>query len=163
MCKFSGAGHVVLAEINQDRIRIAKELGFDVVDISAPDFVDQCIAIAGGKFDILFEATGFQGGYDACFNLIKQGSTMVQVGMPPKGTIFNTDINTIIYNEASMLGVRHHTMTSMEGAAKIINSGAMNEQLAKVVSAVYPVDQAMDAFEKASKDKSMLKVLIDFT
>ena len=62
-----------------------------------------------------------------------------------------------------MLGVRHHTMTSMEGAAKIINSGAMNEQLAKVVSAVYPVDQAMDAFEKASKDKSMLKVLIDFT
>ena len=39
----------------------------------------------------------------------------------------------------------------------------MNEQLAKVVSAVYPVDQAMDAFEKASKDKSMLKVLIDFT
>ena len=163
MCKFSGAGHVVLAEINQDRIRIAKELGFDVVDISAPDFVDQCIAIAGGKFDILFEATGFQGGYDACFNLIKQGSTMVQVGMPPKGTIFNTDINTIIYNEASMLGGRHHTMTSMEGAAKIINSGAMNEQLAKVVSAVYPVDQAMDAFEKASKDKSMLKVLIDFT
>ena len=61
------------------------------------------------------------------------------------------------------LSLIHISMTSMEGAAKIINSGAMNEQLAKVVSAVYPVDQAMDAFEKASKDKSMLKVLIDFT
>lgn len=163
MCKLCGAAHVVLAEINPDRIRIAKELGFDVVDISAPDFTEQCIALNNGtKFDKIFEATGFQGGYDACIGLIKQGSVMVQVGMPPKGTIFNTDINTIIYNEASLLGVRHHTMTSMEGAAKIINAGSMNDLLAKMISAIYPVDDSMEAFNKASTDKSMLKVLIDF-
>ncbi|MDO4270776.1 MAG: alcohol dehydrogenase catalytic domain-containing protein [Eubacteriales bacterium] len=163
MCKFAGASHVVLAEINPARIQIAKDLGFDVIDISAPDFLDQCMAVVGGKYDKLFEVTGFQGGYDACTNLLKQGSTLVQVGMPPKGTIFNTDINAIIFNEAELLGVRHHTMTSMEGAAKIINSGLMNEQLAKIVSAVYPLDQSMEAFEKAGKDKTMLKVLIDFT
>ncbi|MDY3618481.1 zinc-dependent alcohol dehydrogenase [Agathobaculum sp.] len=163
MCKLAGAAHVVLAELNPDRIRIAKELGFEVVDISASDFAEQCMAKVGGKYDKIFEATGFQGGFDACLSMIKQGSTMVQVGMPPKGTIFNTDINAIIYNEAELLGVRHHTMTSMEGAAKIINAGLLNDQLAKVVSAVYPVEKSMEAFEKARTDKSMLKVLIDFS
>lgn len=163
MSKLVGAAHVVLAEINPDRIRIARELGFDVVNIADADFADQCIAIAGGKFDKLFECTGFQGGYDACYHLIKQGSTMVQVGMPPKGTIFNTDINTLIYNEASLLSVRHHTMTSMEKAVKIINSGLLNEQLAKMVSAVYPLAESQVAFDKAAQDKTMLKVLIDFT
>ncbi|MGI6182256.1 MAG: zinc-dependent alcohol dehydrogenase [Agathobaculum sp.] len=163
VCKLAGAAHVVLAEINPDRIRIARELGFDCVNISDADFADQCKAISGGTFNKLFEVTGFQGGYDACVGLISQGSTMIQVGMPPKGTIFNTDINNIIYNEGSLLGVRHHTMTSMEGAAKIINAGLMNEQLAKVVSAIYPVDQSQEAFDKAAKDKTMLKVLIDFT
>lgn len=162
MAKFVGAAHVVLAEINPDRIRIAKDLGFDVVNIADADFDAQCIAIAGGKFDTLFECTGFQGGYDACFKLIKQGSTMVQVGMPPKNTIFSTDINTLIYNEASLLSVRHHTMTSMEMAAKIINSGLLSDQLSKVVSAVYPVAESQEAFDKAAGDKTMLKVLIDF-
>ena len=59
--------------------------------------------------------------------------------------------------------VRHHTMSDMQAAAKIINSGVLNARLKPLVSAIYPLDRSMEAFERAKSDKSVLRVLIDFT
>ncbi|MGE4549605.1 MAG: zinc-binding dehydrogenase [Intestinibacillus sp.] len=165
VAKLTGAAHVVLAEINPDRRRIARELGFEVVDISAPDFEAQCLAINGGaKYDKVFEVTGFQSGFDNCLRMLKQGATMVQVGMPGSG-IFESgfNVNAIIFNEVNYLGVRNSTARSMEAAAKIINDGLLDDQLRKVISAVYPKEKGIEAFDTAREDKTMLKVLIDFS
>lgn len=165
VARLNGAAHVVLAEINADRIRIARELGFDVADIAAADFEAQCTAVTGGrKFDRVFEVTGFQSGFDTCLKMLRQGATMVQVGMPGSG-LFESgfDVNAIIFNEANYLGVRNSTARSMEAAAKIIDDGLLDKHLRRVVSAVYPKEKAVEAFEAARKDKSMLKVLIDFS
>ena len=87
---------------------------------------------------------------------------MVQVGMPPKNTQFELDINKIIFGECDLLGVRHHTMHDMQTAVKIINSGVMNEQLTELISAVYPMEQVAAALEQARTDKTALRVLMDF-
>ena len=50
-----------------------------------------------------------------------------------------------------------------QAAAKIINSGVLNARLKPLVSAIYPLDRSMEAFERAKSDKSVLRVLIDFT
>lgn len=165
VAKLTGAAKVVMAEIDQKRIELVKSLGFDVVDISADDFDEQCIAYTNGKkYDRLFEVTGFQGGLDACLKLLKQGATIVQVGMPGNGVFsggFN--VNAIIFNEANYLGVRNSTSLSMYAAAKIISDGLINQQLMEVISAVYPKERGREAFEAARYDKSLLKILIDFS
>lgn len=164
MAKMAGASHVVLAEMDPTRVKIARDMGFTVADTTKPDFQAVCDAACNGEgFDRTFEITSVQAGFDMCLAQLKKGGVMVQVGMPPADKIMGTDINKIIFGECELLGVRHHTMSSMQRAAKIINSGRLNDQLSKLVSAIYPLKDSMQAFEKARTDKTMLRVLIDFS
>ncbi len=162
--RFAGAAQVLLSEPNPVRIRLAQELGFLAADPNRPDFQDLCDAVSGGAgFDAAFEVTSLQAGFDTCLRQLKKGGVMIQVGMPPKGTHLSLDIDRIIYGETELRGVRHHTMSGMQTAAKIINSGVLNSQLEKLVSAVYPLEKSMDAFLRARDDKTALRVLIDFS
>jgi len=165
VCKLAGAAHVVLGEMNPVRIQMAQNLGFTVADTTDPvKFKAVCgQAAGGGGFDKSFEVTSVQAGFNMCLASLKKGGIMVQVGMPPKGTAMGVDIDKIIYGECELRGVRHHTMSSMQYAAKVINSGRMNDQLKKLISAVYPLEQYLEALEKARTDKTMLRVLIDFS
>lgn len=165
VCKMAGAAHVVLGEMNPVRIQMAQEMGFTVADTTDPvAFSRVCDEATGGNgFDKSFEITSVQAGMELCLNVLKKGGIMVQVGMPPKGTVMGVDSDKIIFSECELRGVRHHTMTSMQYAARIINSGRMNCQLEKLISAVYPMEQYAQAMEKARTDKTMLRVLMDFS
>ena len=164
MAKFSGAAHVVLTEIDPTRIGLARDLGFTVADPTGEDFDRICAQATDGEgFERVFEITSVQSSFTTCVSKLKKGGVMLQVGMPPAGKQFQLDINKIIYSECELRGVRHHTMNDMQCAAKIINSGVLNEQLSKLVSAVYPMEQSMEALERARSDKSVLRVLIDFS
>ena len=163
MAKFSGAANVVLLEIDPTRIRMAQEMGFAVVNSALPDFEAACMTYTDGAgFDRAFEITSAQSVFNSCIKLLKKGGVMVQVGMPPKKTQFELDINKIIFGECDLLGVRHHTMHDMQTAVKIINSGVMNEQLTELISVVYPMEQVAAALERARTDKTALRVLMDF-
>ena len=165
VCRQAGAAHVVLGEMNPVRIQMAEDLGFTVADTTDPAaFRTVCDkATNGAGFDRSFEITSVQPGFDLCLAALKKGGVMVQVGMPAKGTVLGVDIDKIIYGECELRGVRHHTMSSMQRAAKIINSGSMNQSLEKLISAVYPMGQYAEALEKARTDKTMLRVLMDFS
>lgn len=164
MAKFSGAAHVVLTEIDPTRIKIAQDMGFVVANPTQPDFADICAENNDGDgFDRVFEITSVQSSFSTCLSQLKKGGALLQVGMPPAGREFDLDINKIIYSECDLRGVRHHTMSDMQTAAKIINSGVLNDQLAKLISAVYPMEKSMEALERARSDKSVLRVLIDFS
>lgn len=161
--RFAGASRVVLSEIDPTRIQIAESMGFSVVNPTSPDFKELCSKYSDGEgFDKVFEITSIQAGFSACIDQLKRGGVAVQVGMPPAGKTFELDINKIIYSECELRGVRHHTMNDMQTAVKIINSGVLNDQLIKLASVVYPMDEIADALERARSDKSVLRVLVDF-
>lgn len=163
LAEMNGAAHVVLSEINEDRIKLAKSFGFEVLNSKEADFFERTRAVCPRGYDKVFEVTGFEGGFATGLQMLKQGGVMCQVGMPPAGKGFShIDIDKIIYNEADLRGVRHHTINDMIVAANILNSGVMDEKLKNFVSAIYPKEQGIEAFERARSDKSMLKILIDF-
>lgn len=161
--KLAGAAHVVLSEIDPVRIKMAQKLGFTVANPNAPDFDAICSANTEGKgFDRAFEITSVQSSFTNLLLHLKKGGVIIQVGMPPKGTEFKVDLDKLIYSECEVRGVRHHTMNDMQMAAKIINSGIMNGALQHLVSAVYSMDDCLEAFIKAKEDKTMLRVLMNF-
>lgn len=164
LAKFSGAANVVMTEIDDTRIHIAKEFGFSVVNAARNDFAEICAQYSNGEgFDKIFEIAAVQSSFSTCVSQLKRGGVLVQVGMPPAGKVFHLDINKLIYSECDLRGVRHHTMSDMQRAVKLINSGILNDQLMKLVSAIYPLERAKEALERARDDKSVLRVLIDFS
>ncbi len=54
----------------------------------------------------------------------------------------------MIYSQCELRGVRHYTVSSMQAAAKIINSGRMNDQFEKRISAAYPMDRYEEVLEQ---------------
>lgn len=162
--QFAGASGVVLSEIDPVRIKMARDLGFTVANPMEPEEFDAvCSAVTEGRgFDRAFEITSVQSSFTNLLLHLKKGGVLVQVGMPPKGTQFKVDLDKLIYSECEVRGVRHHTMNDMQQAARIINSGVMNETLRHLVTAEYPLEQCMDAFMRAKNDKTMLRVLIKF-
>ncbi|MBQ3663590.1 MAG: alcohol dehydrogenase catalytic domain-containing protein [Clostridia bacterium] len=163
MAGFSGASRIALVEKDPARIELAKNLGYSVFSSDDPDLKKKLVVFSGEDgFDKSFEVAAVESSFRLCIDLLKRGGVCTQVGMPPKGRQWALDIDKIIYSECEIHGVRHHTMNDMQVAAKIINSGVLNGTLSKLVSAIYPLEQAMDAFKRAESDKTMLRVLIKF-
>lgn len=164
VARLYGARNIMFGEINETRIAMAEKFGFSAVNTMASDWETQCQqVVAGGKFDKIFEVTGVQGGFETGLTRLKQGGTMVQVGMPASGRFeggFN--VNAIIFNEASYMGVRNSSAYSMSLAANIINDGCLDTALRQLISAIYPKEEAIGAFQRAKSDLSVLKVLIAF-
>ena len=164
VAQLSGAAHIVMSEINPIRAKILQKFGFIAADPTKPDFQNICnTSTSGNGFDVAFEVTSLQAGFDTCLHQIKPGGVIIQVGMPPKGTPWSLDIDKIIYGETELRGVRHHTMSSMQTAAEILNSGIINRQLGQLISAIYPFEQCTEAFLRASQDKAVLRILMDFS
>lgn len=163
VARFSGASCVALSEINPIRIRIAQDMGFLVIDPNSAEFDKTCQeAVDGAGFDKAFEITSIQSGFSTCIRQLKKGGVAIQVGMPPARTELMLDINKIIYSECDLRGVRHHTMQDMMIAAQLINTGILNQQLIPFISAIYPLKDYAEAFQRARNDKSMLRVILDF-
>lgn len=155
-------GRVLMSEFDDNRIRMAKERGFNVVDRKNPDFMDECSKFTRGElFDKVFEVTGVESGFKDCLDMFKPGATLVQVGMPGK-KFSDFDINKIIFNEINFLGVRNSRSFSMQTAVKLVNDGVLNDLLKGMVTEIYPKEKAIEAFERARTDKSALKILINF-
>ena len=164
LAKYSGATQVVFSELNPLRIAMAQEFGFTVLNPEAPDFEQACRAANGGSaFDAAFEITSVQSGFNTCLSQVKKGGVVIQVGMPPAGSQRSVDIDKIIFGETELRGVRHHTISDMQCAVNIINSGTMNSMLSRLITAVYPMADYAKALERAASDKSMLRVLMDFS
>jgi threonine dehydrogenase-like Zn-dependent dehydrogenase len=105
-------------------------------------------------YEIVVEATGAAEGLDAALNLVKPRGTIVL-----KSTVFDRgqiDLSRAVVDEVIMVGSRCGPFAP---AIRALADGHINVK--PLISAIYPFDEAMLAFEQAGKRK-MLKVLFDF-
>ena len=161
VARLSGASNIVISELDPDRVCIAESFGFNVVNARDKNFDQLCLSFVDGDgYDKVFEVTASQAGFDSATRLVKVGGTVVQVGMPSIN--FDIDINKYIYGEINLLGVRNHPLKHFKKAAKIINDGLLKKDLERFVSKIYPLTEAIEAFDVAEKDKKNLKILICF-
>ena len=163
LARFYGASEIVLLESDPNRIALAESFGFRVLDAREEGCRDACRTLTHRQgYDRTFEVSAQLSSFETRIAETKPGGVMVQVGMPPAGASFDLNINKVIFGECDIRGVRHHTMNDMQKAVELINAGHMNDQLLKLASVVYPLEEAASALERARSDKSVLRVLIDF-
>lgn len=162
LARFYGASKIVMLEVDPSRIALAESFGFTVLNAREPACRDTCRILSHGQgYDRTFEVSAQPSSFATCIEETKPGGVMVQVGMPPAGASFDLNINKVIFGECDIRGVRHHTMNDMQKAVELINAGHMNDQLLKLASVVYPLEETEQALERARRDKSVLRVLLD--
>ena len=166
-------GEVWLCDVAEEKLRYANDTfgfagtfvnsGADAFSKAVAD-VTGSINIGGNEvpngFDVCIEAVGLPSTFQNCIDAAAFGGKVVLIGVGKKNLDFNFTL--IQKKELNVYGSRNALPEDFIELIDLVGEGKVD--LEKIVTNVYPFDEAPRAFEEFSRNSAnMLKVMIDFT
>lgn len=151
--KAAGCKDITVADIRDDRLACAKEMGADQVVNTMKD------QIPDNTFDFGYEATGA----DACYNLavkcIKPGGRIAMIGMGPE--IQKVDMVDYVCKEITIVPSFRYSNTYPLVLDLLKDN---QEKLKQLITHCVPfsLEGVEEAFHIASEDPSAVKVVVEF-
>jgi L-idonate 5-dehydrogenase len=152
-----GAREIVATDVMDAVLKKALDVGADRV-INVADNADQLSAYSANKgyFDVQFEASGNQSAVRAGLEVLRPRSTVVQLGL---GGDVSIPQNMVVAKEIEMKGTfRFHEEFGL--AVDFINKGRVD--LKPLLTATFPLSEAVTAFETAADRTKSMKVQLAF-
>ena len=152
---------VLIADMLQNRLELAKQFGADcVVNVKNSNLHDKCSEFTDGNgFDVCVEACGAPQTFLNCIDEAAHGANIILIGNGKKETTFVHSI--ILKKELNIFGSRNAFTKDFETLIALVKSGKAD--IIKMVSGIYDVDNAHEAFESlAHNDGTLAKLLINF-
>jgi len=151
---------VYVTDILDGRLELAKELGADgIINSKKCDIAKEAERITGGKgFDVCVEACGLSDTFLMCIDLAAFAGNIILIGNGKKETTFLHSI--LLKKELNVFGSRNSYTSDFESVIDLIAGGKVD--VMKLVSAIYPMDKADEAFMAlANNTGDLAKVLIE--
>lgn len=152
--------NVVISEVNDYRLKLAKELKFRTVNPLETDLVKEVEQWTNGTgADVVFEVTATQSGASVMTELLRTRGRIVVVGIysePPKIDLFK-----FFWRELQLYGARVYDEVDFDNAIALAAKGSL--PLDRIISGIYPLDQIQKAFESFDGNAMAMKVLIKVT
>lgn len=148
-----GARELVVIDVTDEPLRYALKVGADRVINSAkePEALGR-LASGKGTMDVMFEASGNGAALAAGLAALRPSSVLVQLGL---GGEIAFPQNMVVNKEVDIRGsFRFHSEFAL--AVDLINHGRVN--LTPLVSATFPIADAVEAFELATDRRRSMKV-----
>ena len=127
VAKRMGAVKVIISDLVEDRLRIAKSVGADLtVNAREEDLAEVVRAETDGLgADVVIEAVGTPATWEKAFELVRRGGTVLEFGGCPPGTSISISTELLHYGEVKVLGAFHATPRDFEIALSMIASGSV--------------------------------------
>ena len=154
-----GARHVVITDVNQDRLDLAAQVTDVVpVNVAKQDLreVEGALRMKEG-FDVGLEMSGNQTAFDQMVENLVMGGRIAMLGIPPGKS--PVDWSRIVFKAITIKGVYGREI--FETWYKMIAMLENGLDIRKVITHRFPVDQFRDGFEIMRSGKSG-KVVLDW-
>lgn len=149
IAKFLGA-RVAITEMLDNKIAVAKEMGYPVFNPKDADFEDQLADFTDGNgADIVIVAVGVTAANDQAFKIVKELGG--QVGLFAAGypdPEINIGTNEVHYRRMDIVGIFNADFIDFHTSAKIINTGRLN--LKPLIEKKFKFEDIQEAFEAAN-------------
>jgi L-idonate 5-dehydrogenase len=156
--KLRGAARILATDITRHSLDMAARMGAtDCLDVSGGPEALAPFAEGKGKVDVVFECSGNPKAMASAVSVLKPRGRMVLIGL---GGDAPMPLNTIVAKEVAIVGTFRFD-TEFDEAARLIGGGGLD--LSPVVSAIYPLADAVAAFEHAGDRTRATKVAIDLS
>ena len=156
--KHLGASSVIVVDFAGARLERAGRLGADhVVEVSdnTADVVRELVGPIGA--DVVIEASGAPGQTDRAGSWVRQGGTLLQVGLASKPQEVN--LHHLVMSEITLETTLAHVCgDDIAPALEILRSTSLAQEL---LEGVYPLDQLADQLERLATGQIQGKVLFD--
>lgn len=160
VARFVGARHVVITDINQDRLDLAGKVA-DVVPVNTAttdlkDVIAKLGMIEG--FDVGFEMSGAKPAFDDMIEHMIMGGKIAMLGLPSEP--YQTNWPRIVLKSLTVKGIYGREMfETWYRMLAMLESGL---DMSKIITHRFPVDDYKEAFETMRSGKSG-KVILDWT
>ncbi len=155
-----GARHIVITDVNEYRLNLARKLGFTHAINVSTDSVEATMKKLDMKegFDIGFEMSGNPGAFNMMLKNMNHAGKIALLGFLPPTT--NIDWNQIIFKGLVLKGIYGREM--FETWYKMISLLQSGLNLDSIITHRFPVDKFLDGFEMMRTGNSG-KVILDWT
>ncbi|EFO15989.1 hypothetical protein LOAG_12517 [Loa loa] len=159
IAKATNATMALITDINDQRLKVAKEVGADetlnVNGLSTEDAVRIIVEKLGEAPDVVIECCGVQSSIELAIKSVKDGGTVMLVALGAE--YVKVPILEVVAKEVNLHGVIKYSNT-WPAAIEMIRSGKI--KLDKLTLAHYKLDEALEAFKYAQKGE-VIKVFIN--
>ncbi|CAL1539166.1 unnamed protein product [Lymnaea stagnalis] len=161
--KALGAGKVMMVDINENRLNLAKKLGADIIYRPPGPMVDPQLAGAqlkealGDDADLCIECSGAKGTVDAAIHACRPGSKVVMVGFGDMA--MNVHLGMAAVREIDLIGA-FANINDYPECIRLVSSGRIDVKSA--ITHRLPLDKVKDGMELIKTGQSV-KVVIDCT
>ncbi|UCI19212.1 L-idonate 5-dehydrogenase [Mesorhizobium sp. B2-1-8] len=152
-----GAREIVATDVMDGVLAKALEIGADrTINVAAEGDKLAAYNVDKGSFDVMFEASGNERAVRGGLDVLKPRGVLVQLGL---GGDLSIPQNLIVAKEIEMRGsFRFHDEFAL--AVDLINRRRVDVK--PLLTGVYPIDEAIAAFEVAGDRNKSMKVQIAF-
>jgi len=157
-CKLKGA-RIIVCDINEFRLDIARTLGADVVVNPAKVSLTETVLKGTNSrgADVAFEVVGFAETFADAISVLKTGGHLVAVGNLQKMAEFN--LQELVARELTFTG-SYASSGEFRDGIDLVASGKINVQ--PLISDVLPLREGPRAFERLLKgQENLLKIILE--
>lgn len=149
--------HVILSEINENRLAMATAMGFEVVNAKTQNVTEAVMARTGGAgAHVVFEVSGTQPGVDLMTDAVRARGRIVMVAIHAQKQ--QVDLFRFFWREIEMVGARVYEPEDYDRAISMIAEGL---PVAKLITDRHPLSEVQAAFDALDGNQSAMKSLIE--
>jgi len=157
--RLRGAAKIIVSDINEFRLDIARKLGAD--EVVNPDKSTLKKAVLGETdekaADVTFEAVGYAETFADAISVTKMGGHLIAVGNLQKMAEF--DLQELVARELTFAG-SYASSGEFRDCIDLVGSGKINVE--PLISDVLPLEEGPRAFERLLKaEENLLKIVLE--
>jgi (R,R)-butanediol dehydrogenase/meso-butanediol dehydrogenase/diacetyl reductase len=150
---------VTVIDFAGPRLERATRLGADRVVEAGEDATRQVLDALGGGADVVIEASGAPGQLNHAVSLVRNGGTILQVGIPARPQ--EVDLHPLVFREITVQTTLAHVCgADLAPALEILATTGLGEEL---LDSVRPLEDLADQLERLATGRLEGKVLFDPT
>jgi threonine 3-dehydrogenase len=160
VAKHAGARYVVVTDVNEYRLNLARKMGVTRAVNIANESLDETMSILGMTegFDVGLEMSGVPSAFSSMLAKMNHGGKVAMLGIPPKGVPI--DWNHVIFKGLTIKGIYGREM--FETWYKMVSLLQSGLDLSPIITHSMPVDEFQAGFDIMGSGQSG-KVILDWT
>lgn len=158
--KLRGARNIIVSDMSDYRLDIAKNLGADyTINPQKDDFLARIQEITQNEMaDVAFEAVGFGASVSQAHSALKNRGTIVWVGLAQQTIEIN--MHRVVTAELNVIGSFLYSEADFINSLKLIESGEI--QLNQIITRAVDLEKGAEAFKdlQNNKDGRVIKIIL---
>lgn len=154
--RYSGATSVIVSEINEYRLQKAREMGFVAVNPNEEDLKSRVQGFNKFGADVVIDSVGHPSAIKTAFELVRRGGLINIVALYHDKV--PVDLLQIVYSEIDLKGTFIYTYNDFRAAKDLLEKEIIDVE--PFITAVYPLEDVVKAFERIYRGADGLKTLI---